>query len=188
MDICELHDMGKENGMPLITFLMDLGALPFSLACPRGCGNMALEKDKRCFVWKCQQYIRKYKNSKGEKYGYKQSIRKFTFFEKSNLTILQICKFVNLWVDNVDQNVIAKQCKIGSKATMTDWASFCREVCFDKMVVNAVPIGGPGNMVEIDESKFGKQKYHRGHRVEGQWSYCMDFVFVADYGVCEYPA
>ena len=23
--------------------------------------------------------------------------------------------------------------------------------------------------VEIDESKFGKRKYHRGHKVEGQW-------------------
>ena len=29
-------------------------------------------------------------------------------------------------------------------------------------------IGGP-DRVQIDESKFGKRKYHRGHRVEGQW-------------------
>ncbi len=31
------------------------------------------------------------------------------------------------------------------------------------------PIGGPGIECEIDESKFGKRKYHRGHRVEGNW-------------------
>ena len=30
-------------------------------------------------------------------------------------------------------------------------------------------IGGNGIEVEIDESKFGKRKYYRGHRVEGQW-------------------
>ena len=30
-------------------------------------------------------------------------------------------------------------------------------------------IRGPGKTVQIDESKVGKRKYHRGHRVEGQW-------------------
>ena len=30
-------------------------------------------------------------------------------------------------------------------------------------------IRGPGKTVQIDESKVGKRKYHRVHRVEGQW-------------------
>ena len=30
-------------------------------------------------------------------------------------------------------------------------------------------LGGEGEIVEIDESKFGKRKFHKGHHVEGQW-------------------
>ena len=31
------------------------------------------------------------------------------------------------------------------------------------------PVGGPGIIVEIDESKFGKVKNHKGHKVDGVW-------------------
>ncbi|CAI6354922.1 unnamed protein product [Macrosiphum euphorbiae] len=37
------------------------------------------------------------------------------------------------------------------------------------MILRHQKIGGEGKTVEIDESKFGRRKYHRGHRVEGQW-------------------
>jgi transposase-like protein len=30
-------------------------------------------------------------------------------------------------------------------------------------------IGGPNKIVEIDERKFGRRKYNRGHAVKGQW-------------------
>jgi hypothetical protein len=50
-----------------------------------------------------------------------------------------------------------------------DWCNFAREVCATILEVDSSPIGGPGKIVEIDESKFGKRKYHRGRRVDGLW-------------------
>ena len=31
------------------------------------------------------------------------------------------------------------------------------------------PTGGPGTVVEIDESKCGKRKFNRGKKVDGVW-------------------
>ena len=52
---------------------------------------------------------------------------------------------------------------------MVDWFNFCREVYEEILSAESGQIGGVGKIVEIDESKFGKRKYYRGKRVEGQW-------------------
>lgn len=69
---------------------------------------------------------------------------------------------------NCPSFIIQNQLRL-PKNTVADWNSFCREVTFDGMIVKKCLLGGVGRIVEIDESKFGKRKYHRGHRVEGQW-------------------
>ena len=53
--------------------------------------------------------------------------------------------------------------------TCVDWYNFHREICEEVIMTKSEPIGGPGKRVQIDKSKFGKRKYHRGHRIEGQW-------------------
>ena len=50
-----------------------------------------------------------------------------------------------------------------------DWSSYCREICLRAYVDNPAQVGGIGKHVEIDESKFGKRKYWRGHHVDGAW-------------------
>ncbi|KAG1497181.1 hypothetical protein G6F52_012873 [Rhizopus delemar] len=56
------------------------------------------------------------------------------------------------------------------RETLKDWYQILQE----DLQQNDCKIGGydvDGNsiVVEIDESKCGKRKYHRGHRVEGVW-------------------
>lgn len=47
------------------------------------------------------------------------------------------------------------QLKNNSWATSVNWASFCREVCYDAMMNNPQKMGGVGMTVDIDESKMG---------------------------------
>lgn len=54
--------------------------------------------------------------------------------------------------------------------TIVDWYNYAREVCDNILQTNENNVfGGPGIVVEIDESKFGKRKYHKGRRVDGVW-------------------
>lgn len=75
--------------------------------------------------------------------------------------------FSYLRLKNVTQDFIMDEIDI-TRETAVDWSSFCREVIHHGIVINKIKIGGEGIAVEIDEIKFGKRKYHRGHAVEGQ--------------------
>jgi transposase-like protein len=46
---------------------------------------------------------------------------------------------------------------------------FCRETRLVFMEHCSDKIGGPNKTVKIDESKFGRRRYHRGHPAKGQW-------------------
>ncbi len=53
---------------------------------------------------------------------------------------------------------IVSDLKFGNRATVSKWSRKCREVAFQMCHVLSEPIGKPGIIVEIDESKFGKRE------------------------------
>ena len=82
------------------------------------------------------------------------------------MTLEEILKFTYWWTQGLNQDQIKKQLRINANMAV-DWDMFCRETCEVTIENKSEKIGGPGKFVEIDESKVGKRKYHRGHRVGG---------------------
>ncbi|KAL3092885.1 hypothetical protein niasHT_030074 [Heterodera trifolii] len=80
----------------------------------------------------------------------------------------EIFGFVYLWARGVSLKNLGHELELSQK-TAVDWASFCREVFLKTFIDDPMKLGGIGKTVEIDESKFGKRKYWRGHRVDGCW-------------------
>jgi hypothetical protein len=71
-------------------------------------------------------------------------------------------------MQQVPSKAIQKELGI-EQQTACDWFQFCGEVVLDFIETKSEMNGREGKVVDIDESKFGKRKYHRGHNVKGQW-------------------
>ncbi len=163
------YDLLKEemlcNKDRLIGWLMDEKLIAKSRKCGH-CNEMmklVIANDRSDgFKWECRRQIN------GKRHRVEISIRKDSWFEKSNLTLEEIVKLTYWWCRGVSQEDIRHEVNV-SEHTAVDWDSFCRESCEVTLLERENKIGGPGKTVQIDESKFGKRKYHRGHKVEGQW-------------------
>lgn len=126
-------------------------------------GSLKLIKGKSCqkdgLVWRCQKTFCQHKIS----------IRKGSWFEGSHLDIFQIIKLTYYWVYKCNEQFVKRELRISSNSTIVDWFNFARDVCVVLLEKDSQPIGGPGKVVEIDESKFGKRKCHKGRLVDGVW-------------------
>ena len=161
----ELKDTVLCNRETFVRWLMDEEVIASRLACPICGENMGLVEcmDRSdCYKWECR------KRAKHKRHKSTVSIGKGSWFEQSNLTLDEIIKFTYWWSEGLTQEQIKKQLHINPN-TAVDWDMFCRETCEVTIQRNSEKLGGKGKVVQIDESKVGKRKYHRGHRVEGQW-------------------
>jgi hypothetical protein len=109
-------------------------------------------------VWRC-------KNRQCRK---KFSLLHESFFAKSKLKCCEMLLLCYLWLAKASYSTIIALTG-HSSATVTEFMGHCRSLVFESLDDQDDMIGGPGIVVEIDESKFGKRKYHRGHPVEGVW-------------------
>ena len=161
----ELKDKVLFNREIFTRWLMDEGLIASKRTCPICNEEMELvdcTDRSDGYRWECR------KRANGKRHKSNVSIRKGSWFENSNLTVEEVLKFTYWWTEGLTQEQIKKQLHINPN-TAVDWDMFCRETCEVTIQQRSEKIGGEGKVVQIDESKVGKRKYHRGHRVEGQW-------------------
>ena len=124
-------------------------------------------KDK--LMWRCRKIHKFTKNNvEYTTKDVKLTIRHMSWLVDAKLTLPSIVELMYLWSQGFTINEMVHELKL-SRKTVIEWSIFFREACFTMLIDANEPIGGPGIEVEIDESKFGKRKYYRGHQVEGQW-------------------
>ena len=94
--------------------------------------------------------------------------QKTHFFAKSNLTLRAILRLGHLWLSGVTHSTAVTLTGHSSK-TISSFYAYFRQLIVQSLQEEDQIIGGPDIIVEVDETKLGKRKYNRGHRVEGVW-------------------
>ena len=165
-----------------IEFLRTHGVLKSSILCPgpsvlggrtSPCGQyMVLKKINDSKDWQTWRCRKQHSVVKGDlKYNVKDvklTIRHESWLVDSKVKLELITELIYLWSQGFTVDEIIHELGL-SKKTVIEWSFFFHESCFTVVMDESQMIGGNGIEVEIDESKFGKRKYYRGHTVEGQW-------------------
>lgn len=84
-------------------------------------------------------------------------ISMFTIYEYNNVKIEEILLLTFCWWHGFTPKQLKHEYGFEGH-TITDWNNFCREVAIEEVINKSEKIGGPGKIVEIDESMFGRNK------------------------------
>ncbi len=156
-----------QNLVTLVEYLQQFNLLRANLDC-HGCGRpMKLtEKDgKSDLFWKCtKKDCRKMKSVRegSEFLTYQTEEGK----NSNRLPLAKIVQIIRCWAEMVPQTQAKDRLGIGIRA-IAQWYEHCRDVCWT-LLGRAEPMGGEGELVQIDESMFGGSgKYRRGRMLGG---------------------
>jgi hypothetical protein len=138
------------------SFLREYNVFYAQLPCPK-CGDMILANPERR-SFRCNR----------RSCNVEFSQRKHTLFYGSQLNCAQILHLAYVWLNRCSQTQAINQTG-NSPNTVTTFYKHFRQLVASTLDDEDTQIGGPGIIVEVDETKLGKRKYNQGHRVDGVW-------------------
>lgn len=96
-----------------------------------------------------------------------------TFFEHSHLPIRKLIPLMYFWFTRLRISDAAKFAGV-SRVSAIQVYHYCREVCEVVRWHDVAQIGGPQDVVEVDEAHLFTNKYHRGRQLRRQiWVFGM---------------
>jgi transposase-like protein len=142
------------NNDAAIAFSRENGLVDIHRSCPT-CGGTIADHGIlfKCTKNGCRKQISLFANS---------------FFSRLKTPLCKVLQVGYLWLIKCPSGGIAAYTGV-HKQTTADLLLYYRQLVASSLNEEDTRIGGEGVVVELDESKFGKRKYHRGHRVEGVW-------------------
>ena len=104
------------------------------------------------------------------------SVRVGSILHKRNISFSSFLLLLWMFCNRISVCDAARILSMNNKTVRALFTSL-RQCMTEDLMENGSPrkIGGLGHVIEIDESKFGKRKYHVGRRVLGKWilgGYC----------------
>jgi hypothetical protein len=123
--------------------------------------RLAPYKNTDGFMWKCPS---KRCNRK------RTSTSEGSIFDGAHLTMADSISFIYEWSMGSSTSSICFELSISNVAAAR-WAFYCREIVlyYSGIVSRDLKIGGPGQVVEIDETMVARRKYNVGRVVEKSW-------------------
>jgi transposase-like protein len=134
--------------------------------------NNYVNKYEKCY--KCNTDMKLYLNKKlyiCKNYKCRKSLSPFkgTIYGKMKLPINIQLHILYEFLKKTPCSSIASSLQV-DRNTITSYNKLFRSYLKDKQVYSRNnKIGGRNTIVELDETKIAKRKYHKGHRVEGAW-------------------
>ena len=138
----------KEN-LPVINWLKEIFLIPMERNCVNCNQNLQWTERKDLkdgYVWSCRT-----KNC--SQYKQKISIRKGTIFANSNLSLQTWVHLIYCWCSEFSEKQTVDLTNV-SRRTVQEIFSGFRLACTTFFKENPVRLGGPGVIVQIDESCF----------------------------------
>lgn len=150
-----------ESNYAAIIYLQGRHLLKTNLNCQR-CGNVMLVKEYAASVnvghiFRCSN----------QGCRARQSLIINSFFENLHFPLYKYIFIFYYWASQTPLHIAVEHLGI-SLVSLISHYNFCRDICSWKLIQQPIRLGGPGIVVQIDESVFVKAKYNIGHAMQRQ--------------------